>query len=59
MRTVLSAWQVARRGRVGCAAVNQAREGEGGVRVPRRWREGGGVAGAAVKSDVGMVGGGM
>lgn len=36
MRTVLSEEQVARRGRVGCGAVSQAREGFGGVRVERR-----------------------
>lgn len=35
MRTVLSEEQVARRGRVGCAAVSQAREGEEGSRVAR------------------------
>lgn len=35
MRTVLSEEQVARRGRVGCGAVSQAREGEEGSRVAR------------------------
>lgn len=36
MRTVLSVEQVARRGRVGCGAVSQAREeGWGGDRVAR------------------------
>lgn len=43
MRTVLSEEQVARRGRVGCGAVSQAREWEAGSRVARgdiRAREG-------------------
>lgn len=35
MRTVLSEEQVARRGRVGCGAVSQAREEEEGSRVAR------------------------
>jgi len=33
MRTVLSEEQLARRGRLGCGAVSQAREGDGGARV--------------------------
>lgn len=36
MRTILSEEQVARRGRVGCGAVSQAREGDGEVRVDKR-----------------------
>ena len=36
MRTDLSDEQVARSGRVGWGAVNQARDGEGGLRVDRR-----------------------
>ena len=41
MRTLRSAWQVASRGRVGCGAVNQAREGADGVNVWRSLRDGG------------------
>ena len=36
MRTDLSEEQVARSGRVGCGAVSQARDNEGGVRGERR-----------------------
>lgn len=39
--TVLSEEQVAMRGRVGCGAVNQAREMEGGATVERRVSGGG------------------
>jgi len=49
--TVLSEEQVAMRGRVGCGAVNQAREMEGGVTVERRVRsrgEGGDISLAMV-----------
>lgn len=42
MRTVLSEEQVARRGRVGCGDVSQAREGDGGVRVDRSVKGDGG-----------------
>ena len=42
IRTFLSEKQVARRGRVGCGVVCQARVGDGGVRVARRERGGGG-----------------
>jgi len=43
--TVLSDEQVAMRGRVGCGAVSQAREMEGGATVERRVSGGGGGGG--------------
>ena len=50
MRTVLSDEQVARMGAVGCGAVSQAREGEGGDSVVRcvRFRGRGGKVGDIV-----------
>lgn len=51
MRTVLSEEQVARRGRVGCGAVSQAREGEEGSRVARCDIRGRGEEGGIVEDS--------